>query len=412
MQNDSSKDFDLLVGSMLKDAGIKPSRRVWRAVSSRLDAAEAAQATPVVWLRWAGLGLAATAVAATVFFTGTGRTAIPTSQYNMGQMVAQTIEPTADDVIDSVPVASAVPQEPAASVRNSVKSGHAAMPATTPADNLPAAAQSSEPDASVSQPSPANTDNQAAGTETTGTKPGTQTGKAAAGQRRKESRPSVTSDDWSNLLAEDYGKRGSDLRASLYAQGSLGGNDSDINFRRGTAMMAPGTNGSGISEQSMSTYGVPVSFGLGVRFYVAKKLSLGTGLDYSLLTRTFTGRITDISGSVLHSMHYIGVPVNLYYDVIGTDKVKFYVYGGGEAEFCVSNTYTLFASPNIVRRSPVNRPQFSAGAGLGVEFKLSNRLGLYFDPSVKYYFNCSQPKNIRTDKPFMADFDAGLRFNF
>ena len=53
MQNDSSKDFDLIVRSKLEDAGIKPSRRVWRAVSSRLDAAEAASAAPAVWYRWA-----------------------------------------------------------------------------------------------------------------------------------------------------------------------------------------------------------------------------------------------------------------------------------------------------------------------------------------------------------------------
>ena len=57
-------------------------------------------------------------------------------------------------------------------------------------------------------------------------------------------------------------------------------------------------------------------------------------------------------------------------------------------------------------------PQFSAGAGLGVEFKLTRQIGIYFDPGVNYYFPANQPKSIRTEKPFLLNFDAGVRFNF
>ena len=49
---------------------------------------------------------------------------------------------------------------------------------------------------------------------------------------------------------------------------------------------------------------------------------------------------------------------------------------------------------------------------MGLEFKLSDKLGLYIDPAVRYYFHSpGQPKSVRTDKPFMFNFDAGLRFN-
>ena len=290
-----------------------------------------------------------------------------------------------------------------------------------PAVKVPAAGRPVPAAASVQKAEPAATESPAAAAQaeeapvadavSSGTE-NAETKQAATARRQKETQRSSGSDVWDDPFAGTPSGRSSGRKASLYAQGSLGGNESDINFHHGIASMAPGADGTGISEQSTSTYGVPVSFGLGVRFYIAKRLSIGTGLDYSILTRTFTGKFSDVSGSVLHTMHYIGVPVNLYYDVIGTDKVKFYVYGGAEAEYCLSNSYTLFASPNIVKRSPVSRPQFSVGAGLGVEFRLSDRLGLYLDPSARYYFQCSQPKNIRTDKPFMADFDAGLRFNF
>ena len=56
--------------------------------------------------------------------------------------------------------------------------------------------------------------------------------------------------------------------------------------------------------------------------------------------------------------------------------------------------------------------QFSVDAGLGVEFLLSRRVGLYVDPGVSYYFPCNQPRSLRTEKPLLLNFDVGLRFNF
>ena len=199
-------------------------------------------------------------------------------------------------------------------------------------------------------------------------------------------------------------------RTALYAQGTIGSNESDFRPAPG-AWMAPGAE-SGFSELGPSTYGIPFTVGLGVRFYLLPRLSLGTGVDYSLLTRSFTGSFNGESGSVSHTLQYIGVPVNLFYDIISSDRIKFYVYGGGEAEYCLSNKYRLYANPDIIRKYPVERIQYSVGGGLGVEFRLTRRLGIYLDPGVNYYFNCNQPRSIRTDKPFLVNFDAGLRFNF
>ena len=175
--------------------------------------------------------------------------------------------------------------------------------------------------------------------------------------------------------------------------------------------MAPGQE-SGFSELSSSTYGVPFTLGLGARIQLLPRFSVGTGLDYSLLTRSFTGSFEGESGSISHTLQYLGIPVNFFYDIVSSDRIKFYVYAGGEAEYCISNKYRLFANPDIIREYPVNRLQYSVGGGLGVEFRLSRRIGIYLDPGLNYYFPCNQPKSIRTDKPLLLNFDAGLRFNF
>ncbi|MBO4743143.1 MAG: outer membrane beta-barrel protein, partial [Bacteroidales bacterium] len=206
--------------------------------------------------------------------------------------------------------------------------------------------------------------------------------------------------------------------SNLYAQGGVGGNDSNISYGgNGISRMAPGKGSpsAGITESSTSTYGVPFTIGLGARFNVAPKLSLGTGLEYSLLTRTFTGSYSDsYTGSIAHNVQYVGIPVNVYYDLFSTrdNLLNLYAWGGGSAEVCVANSYKLLGSesaPTI--KDNAGSMQFSAALGLGFQFKLSDKLGLYVDPAVRYYFHGNQPKSIRTDKPLMFNMEAGLRFN-
>ena len=58
----------------------------------------------------------------------------------------------------------------------------------------------------------------------------------------------------------------------------------------------------------------------------------------------------------------------------------------------------------------VGSVQFSANIGIGVEFILTDHLGLYIDPSLRYYFrNSKAPKSIRTVQPLMLGFEAGFR---
>lgn len=403
MQDKHSNEFDLQVRSMLADAGIKAPRRVWKAVSSRLDAAQAASAAPAWgWMKWAGMALAAAAVAATLFFTGT-HNSIPTKIHNQEQALlaqagtdADTPAPAA--VPASVPagetVLETVPSAP--TPRRTAPARPAGQPVVSPeASASPAVAKASAP-AAADQPADVQPEQQKKAT----TAPSTQ-------QKQKEQPVrTVVTDPFAGPITT---KQAFKPKVALYAQGAIGSNESD--FRPVGAMMAPGKS-SGFSELGSSSFGVPFTLGLGVRIYLLPRFSLGTGLDYSLLTRTFTGSYGDVSGTVSHSLQYLGVPLNLYYDVLSSDKIKFYVYGGGEVEYCLSNKYRLFANPDIIRTYPVEGLQFSVGGGVGVEFLLGRRVGLYLDPGVRYYFPGNQPRSIRTDKPFLLNFDAGLRFNF
>ena len=398
MQDDHSKEFDLQLRSMLADAEVRPSRRVWKGVSARLDAGSAPAASPWAWMRWAGLSLAAAAAVAAGVFFSTTRTSIPTIIDNQEQaLLAQAGETAADPTqveVAAAPAATDAADQTASRpvYRSSAARRSSGQPAVSPEAAEQTEVAASEP-ADVAQDEVRPDDGQA---PVAATKPAT--------RRPETAVPAV------DPFAGPVTLRKDKPRTALYAQGTIGSNESDFRPAPG-AWMAPGAE-SGFSELGPSTYGIPFTVGLGVRFYLLPRLSLGTGVDYSLLTRSFTGSFNGESGSVSHTLQYIGVPVNLFYDIISSDRIKFYVYGGGEAEYCISNKYRLYANPDIIRKYPVERLQYSVGGGLGVEFRLTRRLGIYLDPGVNYYFNTNQPRSIRTDKPVLVNFDAGLRFNF
>ena len=118
-----------------------------------------------------------------------------------------------------------------------------------------------------------------------------------------------------------------------------------------------------------------------------------------------------VSERIKNTQHYIGIPVNAYYNIVSKDFINFYAYAGGTVEKCVGNRYQVQTSPVINHHESVKGVQLSANAGIGVEFLLGKHVGIYLDPSLRYYFNCRQPKSIRTAQPLMLGFEAGVRFN-
>ena len=76
---------------------------------------------------------------------------------------------------------------------------------------------------------------------------------------------------------------------------------------------------------------------------------------------------------------------------------------------CISNKYDIL-DYQITYNEKVDDLQWSADIGIGVEFKPWKHLGIYIDPSLRYYFDCNQPRSIRTAQPLTFDLEIGLRF--
>lgn len=396
---DNWQDFDRHIRSVMQDAEEKAPRRVWRAVSSRLDSVAAAAA----WWRWAVPAFAAAALVAGLFFSGIfDRRADAPGDIQILADAGQQSGLSVDALAQAEVLPEIIPELPAPASRRVQKAP--AVSGTISRTDLPAE--------NAEVPSVA---------ESTEPQDITPSGKDEVSQEVKNDKEAEDiAAQWARISNEGQHRTSGLKIGSLYAQGGVGGNDSNISYGgNGISRMAPGAGSAdaGISETSASTYGVPFTIGLGVSFPVSEKLSIGTGLGYSLLTRSFTGSYTGggetYNGSIFHNVSYVGVPVNAYYKLIGTRDglMDVYAWGGGSAEICVANNYRLVNAQSRLINDKAGAFQFSAALGVGIQFKVSDKLGIYLDPAVRYYFHGNQPKSVRTDKPFMFNFDAGLRFN-
>lgn len=395
MQKKTDKEFDSIIKSMMGNAQETPPAGIWDSIESRLPQPRKA---PAAWWHWAVPAMALAAAAVSAIFFINKPSAVNTYETEKSSITAQ--NPSQQDsrrsllaLSDEQP-SSPAPEQPAVQILRS-------SPEPQPVQDL-------EPSDAFMQ--------QAVSQDA---EPSEEEATPVATQEQKPADTPIVMEYTQNPFYHHEAETRA-RRAQMQINGLVGGNESSHmpfsrSFIMGTRAVADPA-GTTISENTESTYGIPLTFGLGTRFYLSNRLSLGTGVTYSLLVRSFNGTFIDktreVSGDVRHSIQYLGIPLNLYYDILDTDLLQLYLFGGGAAEKAISNKYLIQNGSDPINYSTkVPGLQWSADLGLGVQFRLANHVGLYLDPSARYYFNSNQPKSIRTRKPFMFGFEAGLRFD-
>ncbi|MEA5005484.1 MAG: hypothetical protein VB022_03630 [Rikenellaceae bacterium] len=158
-------------------------------------------------------------------------------------------------------------------------------------------------------------------------------------------------------------------------------------------------------------YAMPVSFGVQFQTDIDKKFSVGTGLIYTLLASNYQEISQSYSRDINQALHYVGIPLNAYYNLFENNTVKIYITAGTMLEKGVVASYR--ENTDGVKKyysESIPGVQLSAGGGLGLEWKLNKDFGIYLDPSMTYYFKGKQPSSIRTAQPLQYRFEMGMRF--
>ncbi|WP_415324926.1 outer membrane beta-barrel protein [Chryseobacterium sp. MMS23-Vi53] len=160
----------------------------------------------------------------------------------------------------------------------------------------------------------------------------------------------------------------------------------------------------------------PITFGASVNYKLSKKLSVGTGVNYTKLSSELT---TGSSSNFIKSdqeIHYVGIPVQVNYNVIEKGAFTGYVTAGGMVEKAVSgNIKTQYVVEGVSKDETTEdiseKPtQFSVNGGVGLQLKVIKNIGIYAEPGVGYHFNDKSSLNtIYKEKPVNFNLKFGIR---
>lgn len=214
----------------------------------------------------------------------------------------------------------------------------------------------------------------------------------------------------------DERERGNRGYTLAFSQGIMPGSVASV---AGSRVMASSAFGGALEHSHMveqvsdTKYSLPVNAGLQIQFPVGENMAVGVGVNYSMLKSKYDCLIDKVHYNVKQKLHYIGVPVNVYGLVVERNNFSFYVNAGINLEKGIRAVYELNSYRDSQKyRADIEGVQFSINAGLGVEYKFSNAVGLYFEPNLVYYTNSEVMYSIRTDQPFQVKADIGFRFHF
>lgn len=177
-------------------------------------------------------------------------------------------------------------------------------------------------------------------------------------------------------------------------------------------------NKTSVVQISDVSYGLPFSVGASMKIDIIRNFGISIGVNYTLLTSRFNGEYKEydsdgvqtelIQSDIRNYQHYIGIPVNLYYDIIKKRHLNFYAVAGAEFSKGISNEFKVL-SAKITHKEKISGVQWAVNVGMGIEYMVDKNFGFYLDPSLRYYFKGNQPMSIRTRQPFQAGFELGMR---
>lgn len=384
------KESDDLMRSILSQAEEEVPAHLWEGISSELDRLDAAKKTkPVVlWFRRSAIAAAAAAAVVAGVFIG---------RNDNGNIIA---DPTDRSMI-------AVDESPALKIV-----GNLGTPASMAERHIPYVADAGDDVKEAVQIAQEQMEPKEAIIEKE---------EPAAKDTPAREEVQTPQETWTDMWAEEDEPAAKRRRVSITVSGVAGTNNAQgggapLLKRPSLSTSKPKT---GVVQKSTdATYGLPVSLGAGLKFDLTDRWSLSVGANYTLLASKYFGTYTlvgedgrieeSISSDIRNMQQYIGIPVNAFYSIVSRNFMNFYAYAGGTVEKCISDKYEVL-NTQYIHKGTLSGVQASANIGIGMEVLLGKHLGLYFDPSLRYYFDCSQPKSIRTAQPLMLGLEMGLR---
>lgn len=166
------------------------------------------------------------------------------------------------------------------------------------------------------------------------------------------------------------------------------------------------------SAPNYDSHDFPVKVGLTVRVPLGHRVAIDGGLSYARM-RSDVNFFTPDYRHYEHGtqfVNYLGVPLSIVVDLWNSGRWAVYAAGGGEAAKSVKSTWRTNKGSEY--SAPASPWQFSVSAAVGAQFNVTERVGIYAQPSADYCFdNHSVIRTYYSEHPFSPALRVGVRIN-
>lgn len=162
----------------------------------------------------------------------------------------------------------------------------------------------------------------------------------------------------------------------------------------------------------------PVRIGLSLAHAISKRVSLETGITYTVLRSDIREGSSSHYVATEQKLQYVGIPLNAKIKALSWKQVDIYASAGLMAEKCLTGkakTNFILDDKNggsTTQKTESHPYQVSANVGFGLQYNIDNAASLYVEPGVSYYFDDkSSLQTIYKEKPLNVNLNAGFRLS-
>lgn len=197
-----------------------------------------------------------------------------------------------------------------------------------------------------------------------------------------------------------------------------------------SASLMSSSPSSEISSESL--HRLPVRLGLSARIGLGPRLSITTGVTYTLLKSDFTENHSGCESVNTQTLNYIGIPVAASLNLFSAGGFNLYANAGARLEKLVcasmdSRVRVLSSGAEIPYEAlpgnsplrPMEKPsdkgvQFALEGSLGLEYMFDGHWGISLEPGAVWYVprGNGAPETFYTAHPLAFDITLGLRYRF
>lgn len=162
----------------------------------------------------------------------------------------------------------------------------------------------------------------------------------------------------------------------------------------------------------------PITFGISVTKSISDRLSLETGLQYSILKSRFTIGEGGDSAATRQKIHYLGVPLRVSYKWMDYKRLSAYASAGVTLHVPVYSKL-VGSADNDWKRIIFGDKRFSpplqwqTGASVGVQYEFAPNTSLFVEPTVNWFVpSGDETHTIWTEQPVMFTCPFGIRITW